>query len=144
MLARKSPTASGEPAEIISSSFKENTSSMDRLLSVLGETSVSIGEPSVNQLEWDSDTKQRELCISAIRTEMLQQYKKDVGKRHFWMNIAFFVYKVFNQGRMESDIDSICHDLEIDEYSLSDLEQFLLDLKGDQKILQDFYRMKWP
>jgi len=117
---------------------------MDRLLSVLGETSVSTGEPSVNQLERDSYTEQRHLCQSAIRAEMLKQYKKDVGKRHFFMNIAFYVHKVFNQGRMESDIDSICHDLEIEEYSLADLEQFLLDIKGNKKILRDFFKTKWP
>jgi len=117
---------------------------MDRLLSVLGETSVSTGEPSVNQLERDSYTEQRHLCISAIRTEMLEQYKNDVGERHFLMKISFYVLKVFNQGRMESDLDSICHDLEIEEYSLADLEQFLLDIRGNKTILRYFFQMKWP
>ncbi|XP_073357928.1 cytochrome c oxidase subunit 1-like [Aegilops tauschii subsp. strangulata] len=128
------PLPPGEPAEI-TSSFKENTSSMDRLLSVLGETSVSTGSPSVNQLERDSYTEQRHLCISAIRAEMHEQYKKDVGKRNFFMNIAFYVYKVYNQGRMESDLDSIYHHLEIEESSLQDLEQFLIDIKRNKKIL---------
>ena len=150
--ARPLPLAqnnSNQPAPSASSSsaFKENTSSMDRLLSVLGETSVSTGEPSINQLERDLEKEhleeQRNLYQSAIRTEILRQYKEDVGKRHFSMSIAF-LYNVFNQRRIESDIDSLCDDLEIDEYPLSDLEQFLLDIRGNPEILQDLFLQKWP
>jgi len=150
--ARPLPLAqnnSNQPAPSASSSsaFKENTSSMDRLLSVLGETSVSTGEPSINQLERDFEKEhleeQRNLYQSAIRTEILKQYKEDVGKRNFSMNLAFFVYNVFNQRRIESYIDSLCDDLEIDEYPLSDLEQFLLDIRGNPKILQDLFLHKW-
>jgi len=137
--------AAGSGASTPSSSFKENSTSIDRLLSVLGEeTSVSTGEPSVNQLERDSYREQQHMCLSVIRAEMLKQYKKDVGKRHFLMHISFYVLKVFNRGRMECDIDSICDDLEIENYSLAELEQFLRDIKEDKEKLRYFFQMKWP
>jgi hypothetical protein len=60
------------------------------------------------------------------------------------MKISFSCYNVFNQGRMESDIDSICHDLEIYEFSLPDLQNFLFDIKKNKNLLNSFFLNAWP
>jgi hypothetical protein len=142
------PQLPGEPGAMVSySSFKESTGEIDILME---DTSMSTGtgEPSVNQtvrdIEKERLEQQRDLCLRDIRLEILKQYKKDVGKRHFLMKISFACYNVFNQGRMESDIDSICHDLEIDEYSLQELQQFLLDIRRNKNLLNSFFKTTWP
>jgi hypothetical protein len=142
------PQLPDSPGAMVSySSFKESTGEIDVLME---DTSMSTGtgEQSVNQtfrdIEKEHFEQQRHLCIREIKAEMLQQYKKDVGKRHFLMKISFSCYNVFNQGRMESDIDSICHDLEIYEFSLPDLQNFLFDIKKNKNLLNSFFLNAWP
>ena len=114
---------------------------------LMEDTSVSTGEPSINQLERDLEKEgleqEKDFLQREIRTEILKQYKKDVGKRHFLMSISFR-YNVFNRTRVESDVNSILDNLELDEFANQDLEEFLLKIREDKSILLFFFKDYWP
>jgi hypothetical protein len=133
-----------------SSSFKESTGELNILMedttietSVnqqrVEDTSISGGDPSINQ-----PRNPRDSCLGDIRAEMLRQFQVDVGNRNFFMKLAFFCYRAYDEEKLQFFVDNIFHELELNDFTLEELQQFLLDIKRDKKVLVYFFQRYWP